>query len=310
MNLVRYDERIWEELGPRVELRTREILVKIQGQIAGDRSLDRLPSKRQIVWQRADCWVQQLYDACCEVYKNLARGISDDFDRVVWVYCIEPFILRNVEETTDLGQPGLLELLLRSMGSPPEEYRSRRTGQNSWCLNVRLHIFEAWRKRLLHLQEPTQTERAAAALAAYNARERYISQVVSGLPLESRPLPQASAGRGQTLAEQPQPITAPTKAVGEKSDSAAQELPKEKNQPLPRKQFDYSNLMNPASLTELQSECYSLRHEYQLTVAEIARRLGRDRKTIQEHIDSAEVKIKISASKERAKKHSARFGID
>jgi len=37
-----------------------------------------------MLWQRADGWVQQLYDVCCEVYKNLGKEISDDFDRIVW----------------------------------------------------------------------------------------------------------------------------------------------------------------------------------------------------------------------------------
>jgi hypothetical protein len=79
---------------------------------------------------------------------------------------------------------------------------------------------------------------------------------------------------------------------------------------LPPRIADYSNLMDPAGLTGLQRECFSWRHEYQLPVVEIARRLGRDRKTIPEHLDAAGNKIKSAASKERSGKRLARFGLD
>jgi len=154
-------------------------------------------------------------------------------------------------------------------------------------------------------------------MAAFNARERRARQIVAGLAPQSGAVgqtasgdsrtptlvtpslkvttttdspdsrPGPSSGGSQTLSEQPPPKVT-TRTDTAESCSAPQKLRKEKNLPLPTKQYDYSNLMDPAELTDMQRQCFSLRHEYQLPVTEIARRLGRDRTTIQEHIDNAE----------------------
>jgi hypothetical protein len=99
-------------------------------------------------------------------------------------------------------------------------------------------------------------------------------------------------------------------APGARPPGADQAIANEQHPPLPPQKCDYSGLMDSARLTELQRECYSLRHEYQLPVAEIARRLGRDRKTIQEHIDAADKKVTLAANKERSQKRRARFGVE
>jgi hypothetical protein len=308
---LRYDERIWGEIRAGVEVKTPVLLAKIQREVATDRSLERLPSRRAIIWQRADGWVQDLYAICCDVNRCFGRSVTEDFDRVVWVYCIEPFILSEPRETgVALSTPGLLELLLRATGSPPEKRNSLRVSDKKWCIDVRSHLFEAWRKKLLNLQTLTRLEEAAAAMARYEAIEKRAKRIVAGLPPDPLPLPETLPDP-ETLtpseeAKRPRVTTTTNTAP---LDCIDQELPKEKHPPLPPKHYDYSNLMDPADLTDLQHECYSLRHEYQLPVVEIARRLGRDRRTIQEHIDSAENKIKIAASKDRAQKRSARFGI-
>jgi hypothetical protein len=99
-------------------------------------------------------------------------------------------------------------------------------------------------------------------------------------------------------------------APGARPPAADQGIANEQHPPLPSKKHEYSGLMDSARLTELQRECYSLKHEYQLPVVEIARRLGRDRKTIQEHIDAADKKVTLAASKERSQKRRARFGVE
>lgn len=60
---------------------------------------------------------------------------------------------------------------------------------------------------------------------------------------------------------------------------------------LPQKKTDLSEYLDGACLTDIQREVISLRLEYALPVAAIARRLGRDRKTIQEHLAAAKKRI-------------------
>src|ERR1039458_5960071 len=83
--------------------------------------------------------------------------------------------------------PGLLELLLCAIGSPPEKRKLLRVSDKSWCLDVRSHIFEAWRKKLLHLQSLTRLEEGAAAMSRYNAMENRARRIVAGLPPDPGP---------------------------------------------------------------------------------------------------------------------------
>jgi hypothetical protein len=207
-NRLRYDERIWREIEATVEPKMAGFLTKIQREIAGDRSLDRLPSKQQIIWQRADAWLQGVYDICCDAYRNCGHEMSIEFDCAVWAFCLEPFILveegrpvsnrvrlqtvlsRTLEEPWGAVYiPSLLELLLFASGSPPEGSSSSQHKDRQNCLNIRYHLHEAWRKKLLRLTTPTQLEEAAAALSRYNALEARAKRVAAGLPPE--PPPQA-----------------------------------------------------------------------------------------------------------------------
>jgi DNA-binding CsgD family transcriptional regulator len=76
--------------------------------------------------------------------------------------------------------------------------------------------------------------------------------------------------------------------------------------PLPAKQQDLSQYFDAAKLTERQREVLSLRYEHSLTIAHIAGRLGLHRKTVDEHLQSAEVKLRSakaawSSARNRAK---------
>jgi hypothetical protein len=365
-SLLLYDEGIWKEIGALVEFRTSRLLKVIQEEITGDRSLDGLPSKQAIVRQRADAWVQRVYDSCCDVYVQLGKTISPDFDRVVWAYCIEPFILKDVESADSAGSQGLLELLRYATACPREDWCSPRVGNKGWCYGVRFDLFEAWQKKLLHLTTLTRVEAAAAAMAQYNAAETRARQLVGGLPTTTPTLAEQSrspteahrkqpAPSGLPAAAQianketheesfkslastqdgcsavkdaalPQPPTSPLRSDSTQepgsdpkmtsvsnlaaADHIDEELHKEKHCPLPPRQFDYAYLMDAAHLTELQRRCYSLHHEYQLPVVEIAQRLDRDRKTVQEHIDSADRKITIAATKDHKLRRKARSGME
>ncbi len=60
---------------------------------------------------------------------------------------------------------------------------------------------------------------------------------------------------------------------------------------LPAKKRDFSNWIDNTSLTNKQRAVFSMRFEYEIPVAEIARRLGLHRKTIYEHLAVANKKI-------------------
>jgi DNA-directed RNA polymerase specialized sigma24 family protein len=62
---------------------------------------------------------------------------------------------------------------------------------------------------------------------------------------------------------------------------------------------DLSRYMH--NLTEKQRLAFSLKYEYQLGLAEIASRMGLDRKTAYEHIEAANRKIKQAYSGEKRK---------
>ena len=207
-DLLLYDERIWREIQATVEPKIAGFLTKVQREIAADRSLDRLPSKQQIIWQRADKWVQCVYDICRDAYRGCGHEISIEFDRVVWAFCLEPFILADegravsnrlrlkfvLQGSTEepwrkVYIPSLLELLLPSIGSSPEKDRSLQVRDKHSCLNIRTRLYETWRKKLLRLTAHTQLEEAAAALSRYHAIEERARRVAAGLPPE--PLPQS-----------------------------------------------------------------------------------------------------------------------
>ena len=68
---------------------------------------------------------------------------------------------------------------------------------------------------------------------------------------------------------------------------------------LPAKNVDMSRYLDAANLTEIQREVASLALEYSLSVAEIARRFGKHRKTIDEHLTAAKKRMEHSRSFER-----------
>ena len=74
---------------------------------------------------------------------------------------------------------------------------------------------------------------------------------------------------------------------------------------LPAKINDLSALFDAAKLTNLQREVASLSWEYKLRVTEIARRLGRHRKTIDEYRAAASKKINEAKSRDQSAKKRA-----
>ena len=68
---------------------------------------------------------------------------------------------------------------------------------------------------------------------------------------------------------------------------------------LPPKKSHISDYLDAAGLTEAQHEAATLRWEYGLSVSKIARRLGKNRTSIQERLDAAKQKIAQSRSSEK-----------
>src|SRR5207248_5886516 len=58
-----------------------------------------------------------------------------------------------------------------------------------------------------------------------------------------------------------------------------------------------------ANLTERQRECMSLRYEYGMRKTDVARRLGIDRKTLDEHLAAGASRLSVHSAKQRADKN-------
>jgi hypothetical protein len=183
-----YDIAIWEGIRFRVECVSRTLRTKIESEISGDSSLYRLQGVdpvpwqlREILQQRADSWVKRLFETCCDVQKQRGSQISEEFDRAIWAYCLEPFIMREVQ-ANEFGYRAseLMELLLCAVGSPANKRNLLRVGQKDCCLAVRLKIYHTWHDKLHHL--PSRIDKAALALAAYKAMEQRAARLARGLP--------------------------------------------------------------------------------------------------------------------------------
>jgi DNA-binding CsgD family transcriptional regulator len=90
-------------------------------------------------------------------------------------------------------------------------------------------------------------------------------------------------------------------AVSEENDRAAPYKAKV-DAPFPVKKTDLGRWIAGAALTERQSDCFSLKMEYELSVSEISRRLGISRSVVDKHVAAAKQKINRS----RANDSSAR----
>lgn len=189
-----YNILIWEQIRDRVKWKTNKLPADIEREIESDRSLqefrgsDSVPWQlREVMQQRANSWIQRLYDFCCDAYRTLCKEPSIEFDMAVWAYCIEPFIMKEEINENGYRASPLLELLLCAVGSPPEKRRLLRVSQKDCCMAVRSKVWETWQEKLLHL--PSKWNDAAAAMARYNAIEQQARRVAAGLtPVERKPL--------------------------------------------------------------------------------------------------------------------------
>lgn len=201
---MNYDITIWEQIRTRVFLRTQSLVDDIGLEISQDLSLLEhhgsypVPWQlREIMQQRAQSWVQRLYDSCCDAHKRIGKELSVEFDKAVWAFWIEPFVMTEVQTNCD-GYRGsrLLELLLCAVGSPPEKRNRLKVGQKDCCLAVRLHIYQTWYDTLHHL--PPRINQAIAALARYHEAEVRAARIARGMaphPVSALPTPPLITGQ-------------------------------------------------------------------------------------------------------------------
>jgi hypothetical protein len=189
-----YDISIWEEIRSIVSWQTGQVIASINREISKDTSLVELQGNQPTPWQlkeimeqRANAWVQRVYDLCCDAYKNRGKAVSEDFDRAVWEYCVEPFIMGQKEaDIHHETMSGFLELLLCAVGSPRERHRFLTVSQKDCCLDVRMNVFETWDARLHH--RLSRREEAAAVMARFDEAEARARRIVAGLPPDPPPL--------------------------------------------------------------------------------------------------------------------------
>lgn len=142
---------------------------------------------------------------------------------------------------------------------------------------------------------PTQQERSAKSTAIENHDNGLVgASDVDAAILHDMTLPDSDA----------KPAAVP---VTEEGMIASQGRPAQPNRTkLAAKTTDLSKYLEGAGLTDRQRECFSLKFEYELTVSEIASRLGISRKTVDEHIAAAQRRIGWSQINERKKASRAR----
>jgi hypothetical protein len=194
--VVVFDISIWEELRDVVQPQIHRLVMELQHGGGRDYSLAEFREKGPIRWQfleimnqRASDWVQKVYDLNSSARKAAGKDVTQEFNRAVWAFCIEPFILGSKDDTDILNatEKGLLRLLLCAVGSPPERRRELRVSQKDCCLQVRRRVFESWRSKLIGI--PSSLEEAAAVLSRHEALERRAMRVARGLPADDPPLP-------------------------------------------------------------------------------------------------------------------------
>lgn len=227
MSASLYDVSIWEEIKTSVCWKTNRLVEGIHKEIPKDTALAEFQGQQPIPWQlpeivqqRAETWVQRVYDICCSVYEDRGKAASEDFDRAVWAYWVEPFIMGQKEaDIHHETMSGFLELLLCAVGSPREKRPFLKVSQKDCCLQVRTNVFNTWHARL-H-DGPRRVDEAAAALTRYSEVQTGAPRMVAGLPQDSPPLqPPTQTPVVAEPAALPTPHAAPVSGAPQDSPSA------------------------------------------------------------------------------------------
>jgi hypothetical protein len=224
-SFVHYDITIWEQIRRPVKEKTDALVETIKSEIAKDDSLREFQGEYPVPWQltqiiqqRADHWLERLYDLSCEVYASRGNKVSQQFDRALWAYHIEPFIMREVAVNEYPYHASVLfELLLRAVGSPPGKRNQLKVGQKDCCLDIRNKIHQMWHDNLHHMAP--RIELAAAMMRAQNQAAMTIPVELPSQPAEASSRPKAPGPQVPTVKSTvetvaPQPETKVPSGVG------------------------------------------------------------------------------------------------
>jgi hypothetical protein len=88
--------------------------------------------------ERANKWIQAVHDVCTKEWSKTGKPVPTNFDRAVYTFEVGPFI-----------EERLMELLLRAVGSPPNERKQLRTWQSQCCRTVKGVISDVWWNKLM-----------------------------------------------------------------------------------------------------------------------------------------------------------------
>ena len=156
-------------------------------------------------------------------------------------------------------------------------------------------------------------ETLIAPIVASPRVARFVAEALCNAPQKSDALTSGQAIQQQNessgMSPQPltptiggrQPVAAPENGIAESSMQPEQRLRKR------ARKMDLSNYLDAAGLTERQYQCASLHWEYGVSKARIARELGIDRSTVQEHINFAHSKFKSSKAGENLRRKLAKL---
>jgi len=100
------------------------------------------------------------------------------------------------------------------------------------------------------------------------------------------------------------------KWLGEKPDTTKRRRQPKGFEGLGQKRTDFSMYIAGARLTDKQRDCFSMKYEYGLGVAEIARRLEKHHSSVQYHLEAAKRKMNHSQARERRARKRARTSVE
>jgi len=159
---------------------------------------------KQVMLQRADSWIQRLYELCCEAYKRSGKDISVDFERAIWAYWIEPFIMGEPDSAgSGYKVSDLLELLFCAAGLPADKRNQLKVGQTDCCLNVRNEMLFSWQQKLLRLGQRLDESTGMARFGAGQFTTTHAAVEPSSQPSRFQPpappVPKPVPGPEQSL---------------------------------------------------------------------------------------------------------------
>ena len=231
------DVAIWEAIASQSARSIDKLWDAIAEDIPKDTALREFQNSQEdilrlqlVMIDRANKWIQAVYDICSKECEKTGKPMAPNFDRAIWTFAIQRYIDQRLEE-----------LLLRAVGSPPNQRTQLRTWQRQCCRTVKGQISERWWNKLMmgrtedqappipdeprpeRNREPEAPARSLAEAAAVIAKGREWEaalRIARGLP--ATPLPTPLRTRVEDIVEDgPALDTTPSSAADEPQAAGA-----------------------------------------------------------------------------------------